>query len=928
MTGKRPITAIDLTDEADVPFSSNKRQRHGTDGQAISHTGTSTQNDETSLTGATEELPSSGDFNDDAYQNLQLYGALPTKVVGVRFYKGWATSGEVVIVRRQPDNPYDGNAIQILNVMGQQIGHVPRGPASKLAPFIDDQSLIIEGVLTGPKGAYDAPMSLKMYGTSSSTGQESLKARLQESRLPISGIVQEERDRARREKQAAKRQQQEQRQALKEARGRANVVSQTKGQQWAADTAHDFANLNTHTEEPDGNQEPSMEDIMESTVQFNPRELSEVVDKYGAGEDVLSKLPMAEQPPALMTKLLPYQRQGLAWMLDRETPEYPKAGSHESTQLWKRNANGTFTNIATNYTQREPKLASGGLLADDMGLGKTIQVISLLLADPGRARTAPTLIVAPLSVMSNWTQQAAAHVHPEHPLKFLVYHGSGQTNLSEAQLCEHDIVVTTYQTLAQEYMPRGAKSVEQVPRKTGLFSFEWRRVVLDEGHHCRNPAAKMTRAAHALLARSRWILTGTPIVNNLRDLQSHVKFLRLTGGLEQPDVFSSTVIRPLKQGRPEATLLLQALMSTLCLRRMKDMKFVNLRLPELSSLKYTVQFLPYEKERYDAFAQEAKGILIDYQTRKTGKGENAYSHLLEVLLRLRQTCNHWKLCGNRVTNLMTILEQQQKVKLTPENIASLQDLLQLSIDSHEECAICLEPLHNPTITACAHVFGGDCIERVIETQHKCPMCRAEMEDNGSLVHPRIELAESAIPDDIDVATSSSKTEALLDILKASRKKDTSTKTVVFSQWTSYLNVIQQQLNTHGFNFCRLDGTMKAGERDRALDKLAKDPECTVMLASLGVCSVGLNLVAANQVILSDSWWAPAIEDQAVDRVHRLGQTRPTTVFRLVMEDSIEERVLGIQEEKRKLMMMAFQEKTMKRGKEKSSRFADIERLLA
>jgi SWI/SNF-related matrix-associated actin-dependent regulator of chromatin subfamily A3 len=121
--------------------------------------------------------------------------------------------------------------------------------------------------------------------------------------------------------------------------------------------------------------------------------------------------------------------------------------------------------------------------------------------------------------------------------------------------------------------------------------------------------------------------------------------------------------------------------------------------------------------------------------------------------------------------------------------------------------------------------------------------------------------------------------------------------------------------------------MSARLRDQALHALEEDPDCTVMLASLGVCSVGLNLVAANQVVLSDSWWAPAIEDQAVDRVHRLGQTKKCSVFRLVMEGSIEERTLEIQAEKRKLMMMAFQEKDSKRSKTKKSRLGDVEKLL-
>ena len=139
--------------------------------------------------------------------------------------------------------------------------------------------------------------------------------------------------------------------------------------------------------------------------------------------------------------------------------------------------------------------------------------------------------------------------------------------------------------------------------------------------------------------------------------------------------------------------------------------------------------------------------------------------------------------------------------------------------------------------------------------------------------------------------------------------------------------------------------MSAAARDKALDALEGDPDTRILLASLGVCSVGLNLVAADTVILSDScelifyfrltmptdWgcagWAPAIEDQAVDRVHRLGQTRPTTVWRLVMEGSVEERVLDVQAEKRQLVNKAFQDKG-KGKKSKETRMADLVKLLA
>jgi SWI/SNF-related matrix-associated actin-dependent regulator of chromatin subfamily A3 len=319
-------------------------------------------------------------------------------------------------------------------------------------------------------------------------------------------------------------------------------------------------------------------------------------------------------------------------------------------------------------------------------------------------------------------------------------------------------------------------------------------------------------------------------------------------------------------------------------------------------------------------------MLQKYETRqdqRNSKGLDTYRHLLEILLRLRQICCHWKLCGSdRIANLLKILDSKDVVELNSENRLALQAILQLSIDSSDECAICLETLHNPVITACKHAFGYTCIERVIVEQAKCPMCRAPLADVNQLVQPAVEEAEEEA--DIDVDTKSSKTEALMSILQASRR-DPASKVVIFSQWTSFLNIIQHQLEAAGYKYTRVDGTMTASARDSALTLLSSSPDVRILLASLSVCSVGLNLVAADTVILADLWWAPAIEDQAVDRVHRLGQTRPTTVWRLVMEESIDERVLEIQAEKRRLVGKAFREEGKQKGK--MTRLADIQKLL-
>lgn len=242
-----------------------------------------------------------------------------------------------------------------------------------------------------------------------------------------------------------------------------------------------------------------------------------------------------------------------------------------------------------------------------------------------------------------------------------------------------------------------------------------------------------------------------------------------------------------------------------------------------------------------------------FQEGRGEKGIDAYRHILEILLRLRQVCCHWKLTGSRVSDLLSVLANDKVVELNKENVAALQVLLQLSIDSRDECSICLEELHKPVITACKHVFGRECIERTIDLQHKCPMCRAHLVDKECLVKPAEE--EKAVDDEeIDVETKSSKTEALLKILQASRK-DPKSKVVIFSQWTSFLNIIQAQLTEAGMKYARIDGTMNARTRDAGMAALESDPDTKILLASLSVCSVGLNLVAADTVILVDSWWA-------------------------------------------------------------------------
>ncbi|KIK70785.1 hypothetical protein GYMLUDRAFT_32838 [Collybiopsis luxurians FD-317 M1] len=131
------------------------------------------------------------------------------------------------------------------------------------------------------------------------------------------------------------------------------------------------------------------------------------------------------------------------------------------------------------------------------------------------------------------------------------------------------------------------------------------------------------------------------------------------------------------------------------------------------------------------------------------------------------------------------------------------------------------------------------------------------------------------------------------------------KTVVFSQWTSMLDKIEDALESAKIQYDRLDGTMKRDERSRAMDALKRDPKCEVLLVSLKAGGVGLNLTAAQRVYLMDPYWNPAVENQAVDRIHRLGQTRPVTTVKLIIENSIEDRLLAVQKKKTALANMTL-----------------------
>ena len=157
-------------------------------------------------------------------------------------------------------------------------------------------------------------------------------------------------------------------------------------------------------------------------------------------------------------------------------------------------------------------------------------------------------------------------------------------------------------------------------------------------------------------------------------------------------------------------------------------------------------------------------------------------------------------------------------------------------------------------------------------------------------------APELLPDGAGAGIPSAKLDLLNELLLETL--DSGHKVLLFSQFTSMLSIIRDELVAQGIRFEYLDGSTH--DRAERIERFNSDPEVRVFLLSLKAGGVGINLTSADTVIIFDPWWNPAVEDQAADRTHRIGQTRSVNIIRLVVRDSIEERILALHERKRAL----------------------------
>ncbi|KHC82395.1 DNA repair protein RAD5 [Candida albicans P78042] len=602
----------------------------------------------------------------------------------------------------------------------------------------------------------------------------------------------------------------------------------------------------------------------------------------------------------------------------------------------------------------------GGILADEMGLGKTIATLALVNSVPYDNFPEPksdrpyasqtTLIVVPMSLLFQWKSEFEKCNNNSRHVCRLHYGEDQETNLAWS-LCNPDnskipiAMITTYGTVLNEFtrLSKRRNSKGELP-KVGLYSVKFFRIILDEGHNIRNRNTKTAKSVYELQSSRKWILTGTPIVNRLDDLYSLTKFLELDPW-NNFSYWKTFVTLPFEQKKISQTLdVVKSILEPIFLRRTKSQKKNGKPLVELPAKEVVIEQIKFnddEEKLYQwfkdrAYASFAEGI-------KSGQLLRRYTQILTHILRLRQVCCHVDLIGGAHEMDDEIIEAEQdedmrkfltSIKVNQIRFANDTDVkekmynLYGKIKEENECSICTQvpiPYSEMVVTPCAHTFCLSCIlehldfQKELKKEKLCPNCRSPIskyqlfrirnqptKGNEIRFHTQKDAPDYSFQLYLyDPNRSSSKIQALVRHLKALHSQSPNSKVIVFSQFSSYLDIIQSELKLASEEFIvfKFDGRLNMNDRTKLLESFnqpLEDGKVAILLLSLKAGGVGLNLTTASRAYMMDPWWSPSIEDQAIDRIHRIGQNETVKVVRFIMENSIETKMLKIQERKKQI----------------------------
>ncbi|RDW71008.1 hypothetical protein BP6252_07571 [Coleophoma cylindrospora] len=651
--------------------------------------------------------------------------------------------------------------------------------------------------------------------------------------------------------------------------------------------------------------------------------LSEVVPKFSVLDlqdvthrddplDILSSrddLEEALQPSIIQVSLKRHQKQALTFMLRREEGWGYNNGQPD---IWEKADTGKgrmFINTVSDaYQAEEPPQFYGGIIADPMGLGKTLTMIALVatdvdtifnprdMVDYNKIYTSATLVIMPPPLLGSWEEQIAEHV-ADGSLMCRRHHG--QTKLANPNELDHvDIVLTTYHTVSAEFRS------ESFSGRSILFQVCWRRIILDEAHFIRNGNSKMARAVCNLDSVARWAVTGTPIQNRLGDLVPLLNFIRVYP-YDDPQRFDADISQFWKSGQDQSAIQrLQRLSSCLLLRRAKG----TINLPPRRDFLLPVELTHEERVVYNRLREQTiikvdEALNRDHEASET----RGYVNVLQQIESLRLFCNLGLQYHSRPEIMLQSSDWSKVAQSTFNTQIEMHSMIcaQCSsiIDAAESLLDDVTTQREQLYFSCSKIICIECLsdnrrsgrKSVCGHRPSCPAANVCI--GGTVIESVSALAHHQTEPQPNLTSLPSKIEALIKDLKT---VPSSIKCIVFSSWRLTLDYVERGLDQASLRSIRFDGKVPQKDRQGVINKFRTDPSVRVMLLTLSCGAVGLTLTAASRAYLMEPHWNPTLEEQALARIYRLGQTREVTTVRLYVKDSFEEQVMQLQESKKRL----------------------------
>lgn len=575
-------------------------------------------------------------------------------------------------------------------------------------------------------------------------------------------------------------------------------------------------------------------------------------------------------------------------------------------------------------------LPKGGIIADTMGFGKTVKV--LLNIVNGRAdhksdisdenHPLQTLIVVPSALLGQWYEEALKHCEEginkgEWGIGLVMCFKSAEAKWTQpSSIYKNTVVFTSYDTVRQSLRSRTSrkslsvrKRVDRSEQDEGsqrgpLHRTKFLRIILDEGHEIRSRDTQTLRAIQELDAEFRWVLTGTPMINGSFDLYNLFNFIRhpeICGKITY-DEFKAKYDRT-KDGKPGGKIphdLLQ------CMHGFTHSgTLFGSRVIDLPSNSVSTTFLkPYPLEAAIYRIVQKRFRKCARSTQNDDSEGTTRLNPLTILSLLRQASSHPLLPKpemfnplkredldklNKIFQKETTKDIEKRSNTDGQNAgakksvpSTMRNINQSRRSDRTPCTSCEMSAKEARVVNCGHVYCVDCLLR-ITTMHltevngpTAPRCTGEGCGEVMGIPERLDTEADDLPRWLDTKGGvypSAKT----DEVKSQISKwldpnepdgDPTNKILVFTHWHEMIHILSKIFQLAGWNFDAMYGKVTQKERETITKKFQTDPSVKILLLTYGTGGVGLNLTAANRVILMDPQWHETGEDQALSRSYR------------------------------------------------------------